>query len=407
MSTTNSGESYLAVLRLPTALPIFGAALFARLSYGLLPLALLFTIRQSTDSFAQAGTCLGIYGLTSSTLPAKARLVDIYGMTKVLPILGLTSAISLAALAGLALPGHLSLLGAIVLTAAAGLAAPPLGPAMRLMWGMLAQGTGLKQRAFALDAICEESLYLLGPITVGVLLIVASPAAALLVMAAVLVTGTFVMSAYSSGSGSIVDAAPRPPRRMFGPLRDTGVAALVLVITLTAVGTSMAFTAVAARALADGSPQAAGWIEAGVASGSVVGGLLWGRRRHRHERAAHISGLLGVLVAGLVVAAVAPGLFALGVAMSVTGLAVAPLFVVLYLGTDELAAPHHRAEASTWINTGNNIGFALGSALAGVVVDHRTPGTVFVVGAAAIFAGILVAALSRSHLESGITEVPH
>ncbi len=406
MSTTNSGESYLAVLRLPRALPIFGAALFARLSYGLLPLALLFTIRHSTGSFAQAGTSLGVYGLTSFTLPAKARLVDIYGTTKVLPVLGSASGLSLAALAGFALAGHLSLLSAIGLTAAAGLTAPPLGPAMRLMWGSLTKGTDLKQRAFALDAIAEESLYLLGPIAVGVLLIVASPAAALLATAAVLVAGTFVMSIPSDHHGSTVDAGQEPRRRMLGPLRDAGVAQLVLVITLTAAGTSMAFTAVAARALSDGAPQAAGWIEAGVAAGSVIGGLLWGRRRHRHKRAAHIRGLLAVLAAGLAIAAVTPGLIALGVAMAVTGLAVAPLFVVLYLGTDELAAPHHRAEASTWINTGNNIGFALGSAFAGVVVDHRTPGTVFAIGAATIFVGILVAALSQSHLQGAITEAP-
>jgi predicted MFS family arabinose efflux permease len=92
--------------------------------------------------------------------------------------------------------------------------------------------------------------------------------------------------------------------------------------------------------------------------------------------------------------------------MAVAGLAVAPLFVVLYLGTDELAAPQHRAEASTWINTGNNIGFALGSALAGVVVDDGPPSTAFAVGAAALLIGIVVVALSGSRLQAETSDGP-
>ena len=393
MSTTNNGGSYLAVLRLPGALPIFGAALAARLSYGLLPLSLLLTIRQSTGSFAVGGASLGLFGLTSLTLPAKARLVDVYGIPKVLPGLAATSALSLATLAALGLAGRLSPTVAVVLGAAAGLAAPPLGPAMRLTWGVLARGTELKQRAFTLDAICEESLYLIGPVVVGVLLIVAPAAVALLTAAVVLLIGTVLMSIASPPEGSRANAVPVPPRRMFGPLRDPGVAQLVVVMTLAAAGTSMAFTGVAARALAVDAPQVAGWIEAGVAAGSVLGGLLWGRRRHRHGPVPQLRGLLAVLAAGLAIAAIAPGLVVLAAAMAVTGLAVAPLFVVTYLATDELAAPHQRAEASTWINTGNNVGFAVGSALAGVLVDRDTPGSVFGVAAAVLLAGVVFVAL--------------
>ena len=52
--TTRAG-SYRDVLLLPHALRTFVPALFGRLSYGLLPLSALFTIQQSTNSFATAG----------------------------------------------------------------------------------------------------------------------------------------------------------------------------------------------------------------------------------------------------------------------------------------------------------------------------------------------------------------
>ena len=53
------GASYRAVLALPHARSLFAAAMLARLSYGLLSLPLLLTLRQSTGSYAVAGTGAG------------------------------------------------------------------------------------------------------------------------------------------------------------------------------------------------------------------------------------------------------------------------------------------------------------------------------------------------------------
>jgi hypothetical protein len=75
--------SYRAVLSLPSALRTFVPALGGRLAYGLLPLATLFTVQQTTGSYAAAGLALAVFGLASITLPAKSRLADVHGQRRV------------------------------------------------------------------------------------------------------------------------------------------------------------------------------------------------------------------------------------------------------------------------------------------------------------------------------------
>jgi hypothetical protein len=72
LSSTASTGSYRAVLTLPDAAATFGAALAGRLAFGLLPLAMLFTVQHATNSFTTAGSVLACYGLTSVLLPMKA-----------------------------------------------------------------------------------------------------------------------------------------------------------------------------------------------------------------------------------------------------------------------------------------------------------------------------------------------
>lgn len=375
MSSTSGAGSYRAVLTVPFAAPTFGAALLGRLSYGLLPLAMLFTVQHATNSFTSAGAVVACFGVTSVLLPLKARLADRYGPGRVLPVLSVGAAAAMTAMALFARSPTAFLL----LSIATGLCAPPLGPAMRAVWRTLTDGTDLVERAYSLDSVCEETLYLVGPVLVGVLLKVASAATSLQVTAALLLVGTLAM------------AATPPVRRArglstpggwgLGPLRAPGFRSVLTTIVITAGGMSIAITCAAARAQAAGMPGAAGYIEAALAVGSVIGGLLWGRRRHTRTRAAHLAGMTAWLAVGIGVAAAAANLIALGAVLAITGVAVAPLFVVSYVAADELAPAHQRTEASTWVNTANNIGAAAGSSAAGLLIDHLNIAAGFGVGA--------------------------
>jgi MFS family permease len=54
-----------------------------------------------------------------------------------------------------------------VLGTACGTRTPPLGPLIRALWGVLVPDRNLKQRAFSLDTVTEELLYVLGPLLAG------------------------------------------------------------------------------------------------------------------------------------------------------------------------------------------------------------------------------------------------
>ncbi|WP_203589769.1 MFS transporter [Streptomyces sp. SID13031] len=184
--TTRAG-SYRDVLLLPHALRTFVPALVGRLSYGLLPLSALFTVHQSTNSFATAGAAVAAFGLASLSMPLKARLVDRFSQRRVLPPLALLCALGLALTAS-ARTTNATLL--VLLVGITGLFAPPLGPPMRATWRLLTEGSDLKQRAYALDAICEESLYLGGPLIAGLLISFWSAPVALNCAAVLMVGGT-------------------------------------------------------------------------------------------------------------------------------------------------------------------------------------------------------------------------
>ncbi|MFD7154523.1 MFS transporter [Kribbella sp. NPDC059898] len=380
MSGTLRAGSYRDVLLLPSALRTFVPALLGRLSYGLLPLSLLMTVRHSTGSFATAGAAVAVFGISSLSMPYKARLVDRYSQRRVLPFLAAGSSAGLFLISGT--PNSAVLL---VLVGVTGLLAPPLGPSMRSNWRLLTDGLPLKERAYALDAVAEECLFLGGPLIAGTLIGVFAAPVALACSAALMLVGTLAMA---TSPVTTHTAPPTPARHPLGPLVLPELRRILLVILLTAAGISTAYLCVAAVAQQAGHPGAAGYVEAAIAAGSVVGGILWARRSHTRSPSTHLAALIAVLAAGLLTASLAPGLIPLGAVLGVAGAAVAPLFVVAYLAADTVTPAHQRTEASTWINTSNNLGSAAGSAATGVLVQHSSPAWGFLAG------GVLLAVVA-------------
>jgi predicted MFS family arabinose efflux permease len=387
LSGTVRVGSYRDVLLLPSALRTFVPALLGRLSYGLLPLSLLFTVQQSTDSFAKAGAAVALFGLASLSMPYKARLVDRFSQRRVLPILAVGCSTALVVIAVVTTN--------LVVVAAAGLLAPPLGPSMRSNWRLLTEGSALKERAYALDAVSEESLFLGGPLLVGVLISVVSAPSALACSAGLMLVGTLAMVTSPVAKHTAVPPANRHP---LGPLVIPDLRRILVVILVTASGISVAYLCVAGVAQRAGRPGAAGYVEAAIGLGSVVGGLLWARRHHTRPWSAQLGGLIAVLAVGLLAASFATNLVVLGVVMAAAGVAVAPLFVVSYLAADAVTPPYQRTEASTWINTANNLGSSAGAALAGLAIDRTTPAHGFRAG------GVLLALVAATVWLSGVRQ---
>ncbi|OXM68495.1 MFS transporter [Amycolatopsis vastitatis] len=389
---------YRDVLALPAALRTFIPALVGRSAYALLPLSLLFAVHDLAGSFTAAGTALAGYGFAGILLPVKAGLIDRHSQARTLPVLAVCAAVPMAVIAVVS-PANAALL--VVLATSAGIAAPPLGPAMRSSWRSLTRGTPLKRRAYALDSTCEETLYLGGPLVAGVLLVVWSPRAALLLVVVLLLLGALGMATAPPARCRVHETSPAGPWTLSrGPIGAPGLRLVVAAILVTALGLSMTYTCLAATASGQGRPAVAGFVEAAIGLGSVVGGLVWGRLEIAASRSTQLARLIAFLGVGMAFASMTTSLIVIGISLAIAGLAIAPLFVVSYVAADDLAPENQGTEAGSWVNTANNLGSALGASAAGLIVDNARAQWGFLAGAVALLLTVAVVRLSRKSLDT-------
>ncbi|MET8974264.1 MFS transporter [Streptomyces sp. NPDC004539] len=375
-------SSYAAVLRLPYALRTFVSALLARLSYGLVSLSVLLTTVDATGSYATAGVVMAVFGGTVVVLtPLRAGLVDRYGPRRALPPMALLYAALLTAFALTAVrpsPPPLLLCALIALT---GACAPPLGPTMRAVWSQLSPDKPLLQRAYSLDSVAEELLFVTGPVLVGVLVGIASPVVGVLASAGVMAVGTwgFVRSpgVRGFGKGVAYDDEARPAHS--APVPATAYRTsprrplLIPLATATAAGLALSAADLLVTAFArqhGHAPGAAAWTLAALSAGSAAGGLLNGAvdwRTPARTRLPRLAAALGLL---LTAAGAAPDLLTLTALLTLAGAFISPVLTTAYLIADETASPATRTRSTAWINTAMNAGSSAGAAATGLLLSR-------------------------------------
>lgn len=353
MPIPTSPLTYLGLLRLPGAGVAFWAATLARLAYATMGFALLLLVQRQTGSFTVAGTALGLFSLTSITAPLKARLLDRAGVGVVLSLLGLGLSCCLLGLALLGIAAVSSATPYLLLAALAGLLAPPVGPVMRALWARLTPQPADRQRAYSLDAVSEEALFVVGPLLAGAIALATSPATALLACAVLMSLGSTALARTTTGSthpGSTHHETVTGGGELLGPLRLTGVRWLLLVMVAVGFALAAVEIGVVARATANGRPASAAGFLAALSIASVLGGLLWGRSQ-RTAGPAVLLRLLAVMALGVTLAALLPGRPLLLASLLLIGLVLAPTFVVAYVLADELVDDRVRTETNTWLGT--------------------------------------------------------
>ncbi|RDS60564.1 MFS transporter [Streptomyces sp. M7] len=362
--------SYAHVLRLPHARTTFAAALLGRLSYGIVPLSLMLAVTRTSGSYTVAGAVMALFSATSVFLsPARAALIDRHGPRRALVpmtaayagLLGLLTAVVLR-------PGAAPPLVVGAVAAAAGACTPPLGPAMRAVWGRIAPDPDLLRRAYSLDAVAEELLFVTGPLLVGLLVALAPPAVGIAVGAVLITAGAagFVLSPvvrsvrperagakeHEGGRGRVLRAVRRP------------------VLAALGVGLALGAVDLLVVAFAEGHGSGGGgaaWPLAALSAGSAVGGLLNGAVSWRTSAGVRLPLLTAGLGLAVLLAGLATGLGTLTAVMAAAGFFVAPALTTAYLLADAAAPADARVRAGAWVNTAVNAGSTAGTAGAGVL----------------------------------------
>lgn len=403
--------SYLRLLGHPPARSPFLAILIGRLSIAMAPIGILLLIQGARGTYSLAGVVTGAYAVGSALgTPVWGRLMDRFGQVRVLVP---TAAVSAALLAGLAFAGVGTAPPAVlvVLAVLAGVSYPPITPALRSAWRVIFLDQESRRVAFALDATSVELIFVGGPLLLSLLLAVTPPVVPLLVTAGTLAAGTL---AYCRTDAARLSVPGRPalpaPGEHEGPGRAggrrsavtaPGVVALLLVMATLSVGFGQLDTSMAATAgVLLGDTDRVGLLFTAIAGGSAAGGLVYGARRWSFDERRAVPVLLtafAVLLAAMAVLMTLPvvPLWALFPLLSCTGATIAPTLIMQQNLLDQLSPAHRLNEAQSFLSASNTTGAALGTALAGLVIDSQGLGSSYAGAAVFAAAAALVAVTSR------------
>jgi MFS family permease len=371
----------------PRALRLFAVSIVARVPLAMFSIALLVHARHLTGSFAAAGVVSGGYAVALGVSgPVLGRLVDRRGQAAVLIGGAAVSALLLVAIALLPVGAPVAVIA--LLAGAIGLATPPVDACVCALYPGFAGDPVALRETYAADASASELTWIAGPpvaLGVGALW---STGAALAAGGVVLLVATVVFAVQPASRAWRPDPATTAPRG--GSLRAPAMRTLVMVFVAVGALFGAAEVAVTGAADALGSTTAAAPLLALWGAGSLVGGVLSARFG---SGAPPLRLVLGALALGhLALAAAAGSLVALGVVLFLAGAAIAPTYATVYALIDEAAPAGTVTEAFAWLVTAIAVGSAIGSAVAGSVVEHTGPAAAFVLaggcGAVAVVTAI-------------------
>ncbi len=360
---------------------MIASQLTARFPSGMTSLAVLLHVEQQTGSYGAAGLVLAATSIGQAVAgPVTSRWMGVWGMRRVI---SLTAVVCTLAVLGLALL-PLNVPGYMALGMLAGLSPPPIQSAVRTIYPKLVNSSQLTP-LFSLDASLQEIIWILAPVVITLVSTQVGTTEGLLLVAIILVLGCgWFIAAPELGRVRI----PRS-RRSLGKVLLKPPVMLATVIGFLLIGACSAVEVGVVATFDHGSLEA-GLVLAVFSVGSLVGGLSFG---HIPIGPWAMARRLILVTAGLALTMVMLNIFWLGGALFIAGLGIAPALAVLFAITTASVKFSETAEAFGWAGTGQLIGAAAGSAIAGFLVDG-TGGAQGAYLAAALFAivGVIVSA---------------
>ena len=375
--------SYSDLLRTSGVARIIAAQLTARFPSGMLSLAFLLHVEQETGSYGAAGLVLAATSLGQAIAgPLTSRLMGRFGMRPVLIttlVVCVTGVVAIGVLP-LTVPLYMGV-GFIV-----GLSTPPVQPAVRTIYPKMVNSRQLTP-LFSLDASAQEIIWVVGPVvTTFVATQVGTVWAILLAAVMMVIGGIWFISSPELGRVRI----PRS-KRGFGTVLARPPVLLATVVGFLLIGACAAIEAGVVAVFGDDGAEA-GIVLAIFSIGSLGGGLFLG---HVPIGPWSTARRMFIVFFGTALAAFGMSFPWLSVTLFIAGIGIAPALAVLFAIVSASVKFSDTAEAYGWVGTGQLIGAALGSALAGFLIDGYGPQGAFWAAASIAFLGFLVPLLAR------------
>ena len=380
---------YRRVLSLPGTLAFSAAGLVARLPISMVSLGIVLLVSAGTGSYTVAGTVAGAYLLGNAGFAVlQGRMADRLGQSRVLPWTILVFTLSLSLMAWsvqAAWPAPLPHLLATV----GGAALPQIGSCVRARWSHNVADKDDLRTAFALEAVVDEAVFMVGPVVVTLLATALHPVAGLATAVLAGLAGTLALAAQRGTEPPMHrhTTGRRPRQRLpwavLGPLAVSGA-----MLGLLFGGSEVAAVAFAEEL---GAKAAAGVVLAVFALGSLVAGLVAGSVRWRSSNASRYRWFMSALAVAVLPLPFVESLILLGMVLFVAGFGVSPTLIAAVAWIEESVPPRRLTEGISVTMTGMYVGIAPGAALVGAVVDRHGASASFWVPVVATWVGAAVA----------------
>ncbi|GAB2641106.1 MFS transporter [Kribbella swartbergensis] len=384
-------KPYVHLMRRPGASAFFAAGILGRMPISMIGLGIVILIAQESGSYGLAGAVSGVAVIAGAlTGPIQGRMVDRFGQGTLLNIGSVVCTIALAALL-VAVRADSATWVLYALSFVAGGTRPQVGSFVRARWThLLGRGRAL-QTAFALEAVGDEVVFIVGPVLVTVLATQVSPYAAL---AAAGVLGLI------GGIWLALLRASDPPGRGKANGAEQAPLPWLSILLLSLIGLGLGATLGGAEVITvaftteKGQAGMSGVVLAVWAFGSLLAGLWYGSVHWRAPVERRL--LIGTILLAVTLAPLpwVDSVWLLGVVLFGCGMTIAPTLVAVTACVEEWVPPQRLTEAITWTVTGILLGVAPGNAASGHAVDVWGPSTAYWVPFSVGIACALVAAVS-------------
>ncbi|MBY0177377.1 MULTISPECIES: MFS transporter [Curtobacterium] len=379
-------SAYGSLLKTPGVGRVIAAQLTARFPFGMLSLAYLLHVEHIFDSYGAAGLVLATTSIGQALAgPLTSRWMGRWGMRPVLILTSIVAFLTMGVIAFFVMP----LWAYVVIGFVGGLAVPPVQPAVRTIYPKMVTSSQLTP-LFSLDASAQELIWVAGPvITTFVATQIGTVEAIVVAMVFLLIGCTWFIASPELGRVRI----PRS-KRAFGVVMKRPSVVVATVTGLLLIGACSAVEASVTSVFGEGSPNA-GIVLAVFAVGSLAGGLALG---HRPISQNALWLRMTIVFVGLVLAVGNPTFWWLCISLVIAGAGIAPALTVMFGSVSATVKFSDTAEAYGWMGTGQLIGAAGGSAVAGFLIDSNGPSGGLMVGAVMAAAGVVFPLVMRRWL---------
>ena len=379
-------HAYRQVLSDRRAVAFSLAGFVARLPLSMTGIGIVLLVSLTTGSFGQAGLLTAAATLTGAFVaPVWGRATDRVGQARVLLITVLINVVSVALLVT-AIESSWPIAVSVAAAVGVGIGFSLAGSAVRARWTLRLNGSPLLDTAFALEAMLDEVVFIIGPVLVTFLATALHPALGISVSAVIGLAGAVGLAAQRSSQPPIRSelhnhvGASRLPWRVLVPV---AIACVGLGMVFGAMEVNVVAFAKEAGVLPYAGLILMAWSFGSLVAGAVTGVITWCVPPARRFRVGATLLALSLLPLPFVSQPVAVALL-----LILSGMAIAPTLIASVGVTQSAVDQTRLTEALAWSSTGLAAGVAAGAAVVGHVIDSSGAQAGFV---AVAIAGLLLA----------------